>query len=98
VTAFVLMLALLSLSSGCKDDVQEVEASCGQCQFGLEEPAGCDLAVRIDGKAYFVDGSQIGDHGDAHDDNGMCNAIRQARVKGQVVDGRFKAESFEVID
>ena len=28
---------------------QVVEASCGQCQFGMKGKAGCDLAVRIDG-------------------------------------------------
>jgi hypothetical protein len=33
---------------------QIVEASCGQCQFGMEGH-GCELAVRIDGKSYFVD-------------------------------------------
>ena len=27
---------------------------------------GCDLAVRIDGQVYYVDGSSIDDHGDAH--------------------------------
>ena len=45
----------------------EVEASCGQCNFGLAEPQGCDLAVRIQGKAYFVDGAHIDDHGDAQE-------------------------------
>jgi hypothetical protein len=33
--------------------IQIVEASCGQCQFGMKEN-GCDLAVRIEGKSYFV--------------------------------------------
>jgi hypothetical protein len=41
-----------------------VEASCGQCQFGMKGYA-CDLAVRIDGKPYFVDGTSIDSHGDA---------------------------------
>ncbi len=73
-----------------------VEAACGECQFGL---AGndCDLAVRIDGKAYFVDGAGIDDHGDAHSDDGLCNAVRQARVQGRVEDGRFIAASFELL-
>ncbi len=72
-----------------------VEAACGECQFGL---AGndCELAVRIDGKAYFVDGSGIDDHGDAHSDDGFCNAVRQARVQGRVENGRFIATSFEL--
>jgi hypothetical protein len=29
------------------------------------EGHGCELAVRIDGKSYFVDGSSIDSHGDA---------------------------------
>ena len=73
---------------------QVVEASCGQCQFGMTETSGCDLAVRIDGKSYFVDGTKIDEHGDAHADDGFCVVIRNANVKGKIVDGRFKSESF----
>ena len=75
---------------------QIVEASCGACKFDMEG-AGCDLAVRIDGKSYYVDGSSMGDHGDAHGDAGMCNCIRQAKVTGEINDGRFVATSFEVL-
>ena len=73
-----------------------VEASCGECQFGLPG-TGCSLAVRIDGKAYFVDGSDLDDHGDAHGQDGLCNAVRMAKVVGQVNDGRFTATSFELL-
>ena len=76
---------------------QVVEAACGQCQFGITGKAGCDLAVRIDGKSYFVDGTSIHDHGDAHADDGFCETIRQVEVKGEIIDGRFKAESFTLI-
>ena len=76
---------------------QVVEAACGQCQLGITEKSGCDLAIRIDGKSYFVDGTSIHDHGDAHADDGFCASIRQANVKGEIIDGRFKAESFTVI-
>ena len=75
---------------------QVVEASCGQCQLGLEGK-GCDLAVRIDGKSYYVDGSSIDDHGDAHGADGLCNCIRKAKVTGEVKDGRFVAEKFQVL-
>ena len=75
---------------------QTVEASCGQCQLGLEG-TGCDLAVRIDGKAYYVDGSSIDDHGDAHGKDGLCNCVRQAKVSGEIKDGRFQATSFKVL-
>ena len=75
---------------------REVEASCGQCKLGLEG-AGCTLAVRFDGQTYYVDGTTIDDHGDAHAVDGFCNAIRKAIVSGHVEDGRFVAESFEVL-
>jgi bacterioferritin-associated ferredoxin len=77
-------------------DAMVVEASCGQCQFDLPGK-GCDLAVRIDGEAYYVDGAKIDDHGDAHADDGLCNAIRSARVEGAIVDGRFVATNFELV-
>jgi hypothetical protein len=35
------------------------------------EGKACDLAVRIDGKAYFVDGTSIDSHGDAHAADGF---------------------------
>ncbi len=73
-----------------------VEASCGECLFELEGD-GCDLAVRIDGKAYFVDGTELNDHGDAHADDGFCNAVRQARVQGSIENDRFVATSFELL-
>ena len=73
---------------------QVVEAACGQCQFGMTEKLGCDLAVRIDGHTYFVDGTNIHEHGDAHADDGFCEVIRSANVKGKISGGRFKSESF----
>ena len=77
--------------------IQTVEASCGQCQFGLPGK-GCTLAVRFDGKAYFVDGTDIDSHGDAHAANGFCESIRKAEVQGEVVDNRFKASYFKLLD
>jgi hypothetical protein len=73
-----------------------VEASCGQCQLGLDGE-GCSLAVRIGDTSYFVDGTGLDDHGDAHGDEGMCNCIRRAKVSGDVVDGRFVATQFELL-
>ena len=55
------------------------------------------MAVRIDGKAYFVDGTKIDDHGDAHGDDGFCKAIRSAKVSGKVENGRFVVKSFELL-
>lgn len=81
-----------------KEISQIVEASCGQCNFGLKTQKGCDLAVRINGKAYFVDGTDIDDHGDAHAKEGFCNAISKAKVTGNIVDERFKATSFKLVE
>jgi hypothetical protein len=77
-------------------ETQQVEASCGQCNFGLKAP-GCDLAVRINGTAYFVDGSDIDSHGDAHAKDGFCSSIRQAKVQGTIIDNRFKATYFQLL-
>lgn len=73
-----------------------VEASCGQCKFGLKGKS-CDLAVRMDGKAYFVDGTEIDSHGDAHADDGFCNAIKKAEVQGEIINDRFKLTYFKVL-
>ncbi len=78
-------------------EIQIVDVSCGECNFGLKGKS-CDLAVRIKGKAYFVDGTNINDHGDAHAENGFCNAVRKAEVQGELVDNRFKVTYFKLID
>lgn len=75
---------------------QVVEASCGECQFHLEGK-GCHLAVKINGKAYYVDGTAIDEHGDAHASDGFCEAIRKAEVQGELINGRFKATYFKLI-
>jgi hypothetical protein len=76
--------------------IQTVEAACGQCKLGLPGKT-CDLAVRINGKAYFVDGVHIDSLGDAHAKDGFCNAIRKANVQGEVVKDRFKASYFVLV-
>lgn len=73
-----------------------VEASCGECQLGLKGKS-CDLAVRIDGKAYFVDGTKIDNYGDAHAKEGFCEAISKAEVQGKIVGNRFKATYFKLL-
>lgn len=78
------------------DTIKKVEAACGECKLGMKGE-GCNLAVRFDGKSYFVDGSKIDDHGDAHADDGFCNKIRKARVSGTVVNDRFVATSFKLL-
>ncbi|WP_205943170.1 DUF6370 family protein [Pedobacter cryotolerans] len=74
-----------------------VEIACGECKFDMKGKS-CDLAIRIDGKSYFVDGKNIDDFGDAHDEkHGFCNVISKAKVSGEIVDGRFKAKKVELL-
>lgn len=73
------------------------EAACGQCQFGLKTQPGCDLAIRYEGKSYFVDGIKMDDLGDAHAVDGLCNAVRKARATGQFANGRFGASKIELL-
>ena len=76
--------------------IQVVEASCGECNFKMEGK-GCDLAVRINGKSYFVDGTTLDEHGDAHAADGFCESIRKAEVQGEIVNNRFKATYFKLL-
>lgn len=76
--------------------IKIVEAACGGCKFGLKGK-GCSLAVRIDNKAYFVDGASIDEFGDAHAADGLCVAIRKAEVQGKIVDNKFKATYFKLL-
>lgn len=76
--------------------IQIVEAACGKCQLGLPGK-GCDLAVRINGKAWYVDGADIDSYGDAHAKDGFCNAIRNAEVQGEIIDNRFKVTCFKLL-
>jgi hypothetical protein len=96
----IIVLSFLALSCADKKEIsQVVDASCGQCQFGLTNQEGCDLAVKINGKAYFVDGTKIDDHGDAHNKkDGFCEVVRKAKVTGKIVDNRFVASSFKMAD
>jgi hypothetical protein len=85
--AFILVLVFSIACTNPK--TQTVELSCGQCQFGLTTQDGCDLAVRIGDKAYFVDGADIDDFGDAHDkDSGFC----------EVIDNRFNLNTIILKD
>ncbi|MFN0253953.1 DUF6370 family protein [Pedobacter ureilyticus] len=101
----LLLFATLTFTAYAQDTVKkatkiekkQVEIACGECMFKMPGK-GCDLAVRIDGTPYFVDGRKIDDFGDAHADDGFCNAIRKATVTGEIVDGRFKAKSVQLAE
>ena len=93
----LMFLGITVSSQQAKLKTQVVEAACGQCQFEMQGKKGCDLAVRIDGKSYFVEGTKIDDHGDAHSKEGFCNAVRKAEVTGEVKGEKFVATSFKVL-
>ena len=96
-SACILLLIMACVNP--KSEKQIVELSCGQCQFGLTSEKGCDLAARIDGKTYFVDGADIDDFGDAHDEEiGFCEVIRTAELEGEIIDGRFKVSNVKMLD
>jgi len=71
-----------------------VVAGCASCILDMPGATGCDLAVKIDGTAYLVTGSNIDDHGDAHASDGLCNAPRDAVVEGRIDGDRFVATHF----
>jgi hypothetical protein len=101
---FILLLSLFGFAANAQKPVkkaiiqkelknQTVEIACGECKFKMEGK-GCDLAIRIDGKSYFVDGKTVDDFGDAHDEkHGFCNVIAKAKVTGELVNNRFKAKT-----
>ena len=96
---FLTLFLFICITTNAQDKPKTliVEASCGQCQFGMKDKKGCDLAVRIDGKSYFVDGTDIHKHGDAHAEDGFCSAVRNAEVVGEVKDNKFIASSFKLL-
>jgi hypothetical protein len=97
-SVLLLFTALLSNAQQKKEALkpQIVEVSCGECQFGMKGK-GCDIAIRIDGKSYFADGIKIDDYGDAHAKDGFCEAVREAKVTGEIINNRFKVTSFTLL-
>ena len=77
---------------------QIVDAACGQCQFRMNQKSGCDLAIRINSDHYFVEGSNIDEHGDPHSKSGLCNSVRKAKVKGAIKNGAFHTEVFTLLN
>ena len=98
---FFVLLTLISLNLSAQDNKkkqlkdQEVEASCGMCQFGAKDK-DCALAIRYEGAVYSVVGTDIDKHGDAHAKDGFCNAIRKAKVSGTLKKGKLLVKKFEL--
>ena len=103
---FYFVCSMMSLSAFSQDStfaklgpnnkVLTVDAACGQCQFKMPGK-GCTLAIKIKGRPYFVDKAGIDDFGDAHSDEGFCNAVRKVKVQGVVKKGKFVPSYFKVL-
>ena len=101
---FLMVIPLISFSQKISEKtikfnpeihIIEVEASCGICLFNMEG-SECKLAVKLNNVTYYVEGTGIDDHGDAHSKSGFCNAIRTAEVQGKIIDNKFHATYFEL--
>ena len=96
-TTILFVFLCFAMNAQTKEKSQIVDVSCGQCQFGMKGKAGCDLAARIDGKFYFVEGTDIHNHGDAHAADGFCSVVRKAEVAGEIKNDKFVATSFKLL-
>lgn len=56
----------------------------------------CELAIKINGKAFFVDGANIDEFRDAHAENELCVVTAEAHVIGKIEGERFTVHSFEL--
>ena len=74
-----------------------VDASCAKCQFDKKSDKDCLLAVEIHSDIYYVEGTTIDDHGDAHASDGFCNVVRKAHIEGDIDDGRFYLDKFRLL-
>ena len=70
------------------------KASCGICMFDMEGEK-CELALDIKGDKYYVLGAHIDSFGDAHSENGFCNAILDADIQGAIINNKFHITYFK---
>jgi hypothetical protein len=65
------------------------EVACSHCVYHMDGANGCELAVKLDGKTYLVDGAKL----DTHE---WCERSLNAVVSGSVENGRFVASSLKL--
>ena len=97
----LLFIGLLIFSSCAttkrNKDIEGIyEVACGKCIYDMTGD-GCDLAVLINGKYYYVEGSGISDHGNEHAEDGLCKTSRKAEIKGRIKYGVFIADYVKII-
>lgn len=96
ITSFAQVDKSLSPMPDSNQPLLTVEASCGECNYDMPGNS-CDVAIKMDGKTYYVDGVGIMDYGFPHNKGGFCVAVHKAEVQGKVVNGRFKATYFKLL-
>lgn len=67
------------------------ETGCASCSYKMPGVRGCQTAVKLDGKAYLLEGVETNAHAD-----GLCDATKFARIAGKVHNGRFVATHYEI--
>ncbi len=73
-----------------------LEVACGMCQFEMSGN-DCALAARVKTRTYYVEGTHIDKHGDAHAKDGFCNMIRKAEVQGGFSGDKYKVTYFKLL-
>jgi hypothetical protein len=95
--ALLLVLGACATTKSQQNTISGVyPVSCGKCNFDMTGDE-CELAIEIEGKRYYVEGSDIHDHGNPDAEGGMCTKVRKAEVTGQLKFGVFRAESFTLL-
>ncbi len=74
-----------------------VVASCNKCNLGKYGNRKCSMGIKINQLVYEVKGYEH-DHGKAHNDDGICNALRIAHVSGKIKGYSFVPDSFQLMD
>lgn len=92
----VLLFACGSTKQAGENIIGTYNVSCGMCNFDMTGD-DCALAIEVNDKYYYVEGSTLEAHGDAHAEDGLCTVVRQAQVKGSIQHGVFVAEKFEML-
>ncbi len=95
-----LALGLIACPAASTDQASDLHAStmtvevgCASCIYEMEGVEDCELAARIDGKAYLVELEGF----DAHS-AGLCAGTKTAVVTGAIEGDRFHATSLELAE
>ena len=91
-----LALGLIACTGAASDlhvSTMTLEVGCASCIYEMEGVEDCELAARIDGKAYLVELEGFDAHG-----AGLCAGAKSAVVTGAIEGDRFHATSLELAE